>query len=303
MRQHSESLWAIAPNAMQAVLHRITRHAGKDEASLASARAASPTLQGRGTNKLAVIPIQGVLTNDGPAYYGSNYQTISDAVEKAAADPDVKRIVLSVDSPGGQVAGLPETAAVIAAAAKTKPVSAIIEGTAASAAYWLASQASDITLTPSGEIGSVGVRMMHVDMSKMLDAAGYTVTELHSGDYKTEWSPFKPLSEDAQADMQTRLDATHADFLGAVAAGRGLRASVTMRKGRFGEGRMFSANDALRHGMVDRVQAPRAAMRAAIAAVAGGLPVDAGNGPRADARDAVDIIARRARLEIARLRA
>ncbi len=152
------------------------------------AAAPSTRMVGSRGEKAAIIPVQGVLTQDGPAYYGTNYQTIADAAEKAAADPDVKRIVLAVDSPGGSVTGLPETAAVLAAVAKIKPMSAVVEGVAASAAYWLTSQASDITLTPSGEVGSVGVRMMHVDQSRALDDAGITVTELHSGDFKTEWS-------------------------------------------------------------------------------------------------------------------
>ncbi len=207
--------------------------------------------------KVAVIPIQGVLTNDGPGYYGSNYQTIANAAEKAAADPDVKYIVLSVDSPGGEVTGLPECAAVIAQVAKVKPVHAMVEGASASAAYWLTSQASDIALTPSGEVGSVGVRMMHVDMSKMLDSEGYKVTEMHSGDFKTEWSPYKPLSVEAQADMQKRLDASHQDFLGAIARGRGGRVSQALRATRYGEGGMHSAKEALAGGLVDRIQPAR----------------------------------------------
>ncbi len=82
--------------------------------------------------------------------------------------------------------GLPETAAIIAQVAKVKPVSAMVEGTAASAAYWLASQASDVTITPSSEVSSVSVRMMHLDVSKAMEDAELKVTELYSGDFKTE---------------------------------------------------------------------------------------------------------------------
>jgi signal peptide peptidase SppA len=249
------NLWAIRPEAAPTVAKLVTF----PEAVAAAGRweALQPSVRGAGANKTAHIPIQGILTNDGPAYFGSNYQTISDAVERAAADPDVKRIVLSVDSPGGDVVGLPEAGAVIAAAAKVKPVSAIVEGASASAAYWLTSQASDITLTPSGEVGSVGVRMMHIDVSKALDNDGVKITELHSGDFKTEWSPYSPLSDGAKADMQTRLDAMHNDFLKAVATGRQGRATPAMVKARFGEGRMHSAKDALAGGLVDKVQPSR----------------------------------------------
>lgn len=238
-------LWAIMPESFMSLV------------------LASPTFMllraqtiGKGDNKLAVIPIQGVLTRD-DGWAGTTYQSIADATERAAADASVKRIVLAVDSPGGEIAGLPETAAVIAAAAKVKPVSAIVEGTSASAAYYLTSQATDITMAPSAEVGSVGVRTMHVDMSKMLEKAGYSVTELHAGMFKTEWSPFQPLTEAAKEDMQKRLDTAHADFLSAVSTGRGPRATEDIKAARFGEGRMFSAKDAMGHGMVDAVSSPR----------------------------------------------
>jgi capsid assembly protease len=246
-------LWAIREDHVSRVcdliLHGRLRAAGFT--------AAKPHQKGAGSSKVAIIPIQGVLTKDGPAWLGNSYESIADAAEKAAADPSVKRIVLSVDSPGGEVIGLPETAQVLAQAAKVKPVSAIVDGQAASAAYWLTSQASDITLTPSGEVGSVGVRMMHTDTSKMLEDAGVKVTELFSGDFKTEWSPFKPLSDEAKADMQSRLEDVHSDFVNAVAKGRGVRATTDSRKSRFGEGRMLSAQDALRGGLVDKIQTGR----------------------------------------------
>lgn len=268
MRKRFESLWAIRPEAVLSVVRLMSREMSATHAPVTTGNgnavmvgtqweAAKPTTRGNGPNKVAIIPIQGVLTNDGPSYYGTNYQTIADAAEKAAADPEVKSIILSVDSPGGEVTGLPETAAVLANAARQKPVHAIVEGAAASAAYWLTSQASDITLTPSGEVGSVGVRMMHVDMSKMLDNEGFKVTELHSGDFKTEWSPYQPLSDEAQADMQPRLESAHADFLGAIAQGRGSRVTQAAKEQRFGEGRMLSSDEALAAGMVDKVQPTR----------------------------------------------
>jgi capsid assembly protease len=251
-------LWAIRPEALKTLIE-LSETWKVREGGIEAWGVAKPSLLDTpdGTAKVACIPIRGVLTKDGPSWYGSNYDTITSALESAAADPAVKHIVLAVDSPGGEVTGLPETAAVLAQVAKTKPVSAIVEGTSASAAYWLTSQASSVTLTPSGEVGSVGVRMMHVDVSKMLEDNGYKVTELSSGDFKTEWSPYKPLSEEAKADMQTRLDATHNDFIKAIAEGRAGRASLEVRRNRFGEGRMFSANDALSHGLVDKLQSTR----------------------------------------------
>ena len=282
-------LWAIRPEAILSVL-RFTAGAGLNSWMADSGwEAAKPSIQGKGANKMAVIPVHGVLTKDGPSYYGSNYDTITSALESAGADSAVKHVVLSVDSPGGEVTGLPETAAVLAQVAKVKPVSAIVEGTSASAAYWLTSQANNISLTPSGEVGSVGVRMMHVDVSKMLEDYGYKVTELYSGDFKTEWSPYKPLTDEAKTDMQTRLDSVHTDFLNAVAQGRGSRVSAEMTGKRMGEGRMFSSADALSHGLVDKVQSPNEFYRAILPA-------------QEDASAPEFGFNRRARLDIARRR-
>lgn len=274
-------LWAVDPHGLNihlAVMKVTAEGPIRWEATL-------PSTSGRGQNKTAIIPIQGVLTKDGPRYYGTNYDTITTAAEAAGADPNVKRVILSVDSPGGNVTGLPETAAAIAQLAKIKPVSAIVEGLSASAAYYITSQAHDITVTPSGEVGSVGVRMMHVDISKMLEDAGYKVTEIHAGNFKTEWSPFKPLTDEAKADMQTRLDEMHVDFISAVSTGRGARATDEIKANRFGEGRVFSAIAAKAHGMVDHIQPTRDFYRAA-------MPVEQEQAPAG--------LPRRARLDVVR---
>ena len=103
----------------------------------------------------------------------------------------------------------------------------------------------------------MGVRIMHADISKMLEDAGIKITELYSGNFKTEWSPYKPLSDEAIGDMQDRLAADHTDFITGVANGRGNRASAEMKKSRFGEGRMFGVDKAASHGLVDKVQTAR----------------------------------------------
>jgi signal peptide peptidase SppA len=248
----SSPLWAITPEAFSALLLKLSQN---------ESFAIKPALGKVHSNKVAVIPVQGVLTKD-CSWCGTTYASISSGAEEAASDPAVKHIVLAVDSPGGEVTGLPETAAVIRRVANVKPVHAVVEGTSASAAYWLTSQATDITLTPSGEVGSVGVRMMHMDISKMLNDAGIKITELSAGTYKTEWSPFHPLCDEAKADMQQRLDAVHANFLKDIGEGRGTRAGARIRANRFGEGRMFSSAEALRHGLVDNLQSPREFYRA-----------------------------------------
>jgi capsid assembly protease len=146
------------------------------------------------------------------------------------------------------VLGLPETADAIHAANRVKPVRAFVSGIAASAAYWLASQASTISLTPSGEVGSIGVLDLHADISKALDNAGVKVTAVTAGEHKVERAPFAPLSDDARAHMQTGVNAWYSDFLSAIRRGRGTRVSATSN---YGGGRMLRSRDALAAGMVD----------------------------------------------------
>src|SRR5215467_6271108 len=123
-------------------------------------------------------------------------------LEAAAANPDVSAIVLDVDSPGGTVAGTPETAAAVRRAAEVKPVVAVANSLAASAAYWIASQASSLVVGPSADVGSIGVISAHIDRSKMLEDMGLRVTVVSAGRYKAEGNPFAPLSDEAKANMQ-----------------------------------------------------------------------------------------------------
>ena len=178
----------------------------------------------------------------------TDYTQIRQDVRRALADPQARTVDLFIDSPGGSVLGLPETADVIHAANRVKPVRAFVSGIAASAAYWLASQASTITLTPSGEVGSVGVLDLHADITGALDKAGIRLTAVTAGEHKTERAPFTPLSEAAKENMQAGVNAWYSDFLSAIRRGRGARVSQTSN---YGGGRMLSAKDALREGLID----------------------------------------------------
>lgn len=180
----------------------------------------------------------------------TDYASVRASVRRALADPSVRTIDLVVDSPGGSVLGLPETADVIHAANRVKPVRAFVTGIAASAAYWLASQASTITLTPSGEVGSVGVLDIHADITKALENSGVKLTAITAGEHKVERAPFTPLSDDTRAHMQAGVNTWYGDFLSTVRRGRGARVSANSN---YGGGRMLSSREALAAGMVDFV--------------------------------------------------
>ena len=198
---------------------------------------------------IALVRLHGTVTPRG-SYGMEGFRARMDA---ARDNPDVGAIVMDTDSPGGTVAGTAEAGASVAAAAAVKPVVAFVDTLAASAAYWIASQASQIWMTPSGEVGSIGVRAMHADISRMLGDLGVNVTEIASADspHKTEMSPFAPLSEDAVAHIQSRADAEHANFVNAVARGRKVSADTV--RSSFGQGRTVSAQRAVDLGMADKI--------------------------------------------------
>jgi len=239
-------VWAILPDRFPAITALLAR-------GETAARPQAP--KARQAASVAVIPVFGVLTHR-PSLLsmmlgGSTTVEIASAVRQAAASARASSIVLDIDSPGGSVDGVQELAEVIARAARHKPVIAVANSTAASAAYWLASQASEIVVTPSGMVGSIGVIAMHTDRSRAEDAAGRTHTIVQSSRFKSEGNPYRPLDTEAHAEVQRMVDSYHEDFVQAVAAGRGVPASTV--RSRFGQGRMMRARDALQAGMVDRV--------------------------------------------------
>ncbi|MEL6980646.1 MAG: S49 family peptidase [Pseudomonadota bacterium] len=186
------------------------------------------------------------------ARWGQRFRELAD-------DPRVSAIVLEVDSPGGAVDLVPETAAMIRAARREdRPIIAVASTTAASAAYWIASAADELVVTPSGEVGSIGVYMMHRDLSAALEAEGVAVTLISEGPRKIEGHPFAPLDDVARAALQRQVGEMYARFTADVAKARGVpRARVTADPERaerhFGGGRTVGAEEAVRLGMADRV--------------------------------------------------
>lgn len=203
-------------------------------------------------SKIALIGVYGGLTPRG-GYYGSSLSGIASQAARAAADPDVAGAIIHVDSPGGTVAGTMEAAAAVADLAAKKPCVACVDTLAASAAYWIASQASEIVIAPSGDVGSIGAMIMHQDVSGWMEEMGIKMTMIRSeqSPLKNEAHPFAALSDDARAFLQGRANAAGADFIKAVATGR--KVTQTKVREEYGQGRVFGARDAIARGMADRV--------------------------------------------------
>lgn len=207
------------------------------------------------TNGVAVIPIMGTImprANLMSEYSGgTSVQGLTKQLRAALADPEVGSILLDIDSPGGQVSNVPELAAEILASRGDKPIVAVANTLAASAAYWLAASADEIVVSPSAEVGSIGVLAMHEDVSGMLEREGVKVNFIHAGKYKVEGNPYEPLTDEARGAIQSRVDDYYEMFVSAVAKGRGVTPAAV--RGGFGEGRVVGAKEAVRLGMADRV--------------------------------------------------
>lgn len=205
---------------------------------------------------IAVLPVYGLLSKRmslmSAMSGGTSYDELQGNIADLLGDPAVASIVLDIDSPGGEVDGLPEFAAFLRANRSSgKPITAQVNSLAASAAYWIASQCSEIVVTPSGEVGSIGVYTAHQDVSGAMDKQGVRTTLVSAGRYKVEGNPYEPLGDEARAAVQDHVDAFYAMFLGDVAKGRGISTDAVATG--YGEGRTLLAKPALAAGMVDRI--------------------------------------------------
>lgn len=247
--------FAVRPE-MLAVLERL--HGQVVSASMLSdMQAARPTAAASAPkNGVAVIPLHGMITPSSSFLSmlfggGGGLSQFRSQLSAAAGDPEVKSIVLDVDSPGGLVDQVPETAAVIRQAREAKPIVAVANTMAASAAYWLASQAHEVAVTPSGEAGSIGVYQLHRDMSEAHAMRGIKPTLVSAGKYKVEGNPYEPLNDEATGAIQQAVDDYYGMFVNDVAAGRGVDPQE-VRDG-YGLGRSVLAQRAVKQGLADRV--------------------------------------------------
>src|SRR5262249_51729117 len=132
-------------------------------------------------------------------------EQVGQLVDQAADDPSVEAIILDVDSPGGSVFGTEELAGKLADATKQKKVIAVANAVAASGAYYVASQARELVVSPSGQVGSIGVFMMHVDRSEELRQAGLTVTFVASSQRKVAGNQYSPLDPVGRDEMEQQV--------------------------------------------------------------------------------------------------
>lgn len=209
-----------------------------------------PNIQGDGT---LVIPILGSMVNRAgwlDAMSGiQSYGTIQKEIEEGLDNPNVKSILLEMDSPGGTVAGAFDLRDYIMSVRGQKPIVALSTDTMASAAYLIGSACDNVYTTQTGQVGSIGVVAMHMDQSKANEEKGVKPTFIYAGDYKVAGNPHEPLEGEALTYLQESVNDSYEMFVNAVAESRGLEASKV--KGT--QARMYRGEKAIEMGLADKV--------------------------------------------------
>lgn len=217
---------------------------------------------------VAVLSISGALVHrsrldmsDSTFFVG--YNDLAADLEDAMAQPEVHAVLQVYDSPGGEVQGAFEYAERVLALRGSKPLYAIADGMAASAAYLGGSAAQHLAITRTGYAGSIGVVARHVDFSRALDSEGITITHVFAGAHKVDGNPFEPLPESVRADWQAEINGLYGMFVDAVALHRGMDAKSVRntRAATYSGQAAVDANLADRIATTDQLIAELAAMR------------------------------------------
>ncbi len=256
-----EARWLVAALSQACdSLKAENAHRNAPLGSAASARRPAEPRRERPAVKrgIAVVPIHGALSRR-PDLFGAELGSgststdiLSGQVRELATMPEVKCIVLDVDSPGGDLAGVTELADLIYSLRGAKRTIAVANSFAAGAAYWIASSCEELVIAPGALAGGLGVVQAHVDLSELYRKAGVKHSLVSAGKYKTEGNAFEPLGAPAGAHMQAQVDDYYDSLVRAVARNRGATQKA-VREG-FGEGRMLGPGArAVRAGLADRV--------------------------------------------------
>lgn len=197
-------------------------------------------------NGIAKISVIGILGNSW--WSDSNYSRIIELTKEAEISQMVKEIEYIIDSPGGEIDGLEETARMISKV--SKPTKAIVKNMACSAGYWIASQCDEIVATNEGAvIGSIGVMAVYYDYKKMMEKEGIKAIKIVSSNAPNKDTD--PATEKGYKKIQERIDKQHEIFVKYVAKGR--KVDIETVNENYGQGDVFVSADALENGMIDRL--------------------------------------------------
>ncbi|WP_437203478.1 S49 family peptidase [Planctomicrobium sp. SH664] len=244
--------WAILPGALESIARA---------AEMPSSRAAQVKSEGKRVPitsagpSVAVIEIRGPLQKD-PSWItwlfrGTATRQIRQQVQAATKSSTIETILIVIDSPGGTVSGTADLADDIRRAAETKPVIAFVEDMAASAAYWIASQATHVFCNRTATIGSIGTLLVVEDTSGVYEANGVKVHRIRTGNFKGIGVDGVPVADEEIAHLQQLVNTQNSLFLQAIRDGRKLSAEQLKR---VSNAELFIGQQAVDVGLVDGIR-------------------------------------------------
>ena len=250
--------WLIHPASLNTILSILSAHIGKEipiKGKMLPLTAALSSRRGiQAVNGIAIIPVTGILSYKSEGimdwlFGDTSYEDIRAQFQEALADPNITSIVFDVDSPGGEVHGLFDLVDEIFNARGIKPINAIVDETAFSAAYAIASAAEKIFIPRTGSCGSVGAIMEHLDQSKYDEKEGAKYTPIYAGARKNDFDPHSPLSPEALKAAQDIVDSTYELFVKTVARNRGISPQAVRET----EAALYYGKNAVDIGLADSV--------------------------------------------------
>lgn len=214
----------------------------------------------------AILHISGVvakyssMVNNISQPMGTSVEFLSSQLALAMSDTRVQSIFLRIESPGGTMSGLPDFADQVYQASFEKPIIAFADDQAASAAYWIGSQANAFFANQSAMVGSIGVYTVIPDSSKRAEMLGLKFNVISSGPIKGAGVPGSPVTEDHLAYYQSSVNEDFEMFLSAVKRGRAEHGLSDEGLRTIADGRQFSAAQAVHHKLIDQVMTLEAAL-------------------------------------------
>jgi len=212
---------------------------------------------------VARLTVDGFITED---------RDLLDALARVADDPRAKALVVHLDSPGGTFVGGESLYRALRRVAKTKPVVAVMDTLATSAAYMTALGADRLFARQGTITGSIGVIMQTTDITGLLGKLGISAEAIKSGPLKATPSPLEPMTDEVRAAVRGIIDDMYAIFVDMVSARRGLPPETVRR---LADGRVYSGRQAVKNRLIDAIgdEADARAWLAAEKGVSASLPV------------------------------
>ncbi len=209
---------------------------------------------------IQVIDVHGVLVSRGahlqPCETMTSYEGLRQQLRAAVADPMVEHIVLDIDSPGGAATGAFELAADIRAMAQQKPITGVINFSGYSGGYIIAAACSEIVVSQTSGVGSIGVIASHYDRSQMNEKLGVKVTTVYAGSHKNDLTPHEPISDQSLKVLNDLVQESYQLFVNAVADYRGLSVQQVIDT----QAGLYRGQAGIAAGLADRLQSPQQAV-------------------------------------------